>query len=239
MNEIFARTELLLGADAMARLRESSVLIFGIGGVGGHLTEALARSGVGRLCLVDSDRIQESNINRQAVAFLSTIGKYKTHVMRDIIADINPVARVETREVFYLPESSPDFDFCGYDYIIDCIDTVSAKLDIIERAVSCGTPVISAMGAGNKLDPSLFRVSDISKTSYCPLAKVMRHELRSRGINHVNVCWSPEIAKTCGRPPEFHCREARPAPGSAAFVPSVCGLVMAGYVVRDLAGCQT
>ena len=136
---------------------ESSVLIFGIGGVGGHLTEALARSGVGRLCLVDSDRIQESNINRQAVAFLSTIGKYKTHVMRDIIADINPVARVETREVFYLPESSPDFDFCGYDYIIDCIDTVSAKFDIIERAVSCGTPVISAMGAGNKLDPRCFR----------------------------------------------------------------------------------
>ena len=225
----FTRTEILLGQKAVDSIRSSKVLLFGVGGVGGYVAEALARAGVGSITLVDSDKVDITNINRQIIALHSTIGRYKTEVMAERIKDINPDAEVTVKNCFFLPENADEFNFYGYDYIADCVDTVAAKLEIITRAKACGTPVISAMGAGGKLDPSLFRVSDISKTEYCPLAKVMRRELRKRGITHVPVVWSPEV----------HLRKNVPDDtpiGTVSFVPAAAGLVLAGEIIRTLAG---
>ena len=230
MKEEFTRTALLLGEEALNRLSSSHVLVFGVGGVGGHAVDALARAGIGQITVVDNDKVSPSNINRQMVALHSTIGRSKVEVMKERILDINPEAEVIAKEMFFLPENADEILFADYDYVLDCVDTVSAKIAIIEQAKKAGVPVVSAMGAGNKLDPSKFRISDISKTEYCPLAKVMRRELRTRGINRVDVCWSPEV------PVKPSVSDGKPVPGSVSFVPSVCGLVMAGKVVTDLAG---
>ena len=229
MDYEFTRTEILLGNEAVKRLKAAKVIIFGVGGVGGYVAEALARAGIGSITLVDSDKVDITNINRQLVALHSTIGRYKTEVMAEHIKDINPDAEVIVKNCFYLPENADEFNFYSYDYIADCVDTVAAKIDIIERAVNMNVPVISAMGAGGKLDPSLFRVSDISKTEYCPLAKVMRRELRKRGITHVPVVWSPEVrAKN---------EVNREGPiGTVSFVPGAAGLVLAGEIIRKIAG---
>lgn len=227
LSEIFARTEMLIGEDGVKRLSQASVIIFGIGGVGGYTAEALARSGVGHLTLVDSDTVSESNINRQIIATMDTIGRYKADIMSERIRSINPSAEVDARRCFYLPQNSHEFDFTEYDYIVDAVDTVSAKLEIITRAKQCGTRVISCMGAGNKLDPTRFEVADIYKTSVCPLAKVMRRELKKRGVDSLKVVYSreePVKAQPAGR-----------LPASIAFVPSVAGLIMAGEVVKDIA----
>ena len=223
MAEVFSRTELLIGSDKLDKLRNAHVIIFGVGGVGGYVTEALARSGVGYIELVDKDTVSESNINRQIIALHSTIGKYKTEVMRDRIKDINPDAEVVVRNCFYLPETANDFDFTKYDYVVDAVDTVTAKLSIIVEADKAGTPVISSMGAGNKMDPTRFQVADIYKTSVCPLAKVMRRELKKRGIRKLKCVYSTEE-------PVINAR----TPGSIAFVPSVAGLIIAGEVIKDI-----
>lgn len=230
MTEAFSRTERLLGKENMDRLAKAKVLIFGIGGVGGHVVEALARMGIGYLELVDNDVVSESNLNRQLVATRSTLGRAKVDVMRERILDINPDAIVETRKCFYLPDSADAFDFTKYDYVVDAIDTVTAKIDIIMRAQTCGTPVISSMGTGNKLDPTKLVVTDIYKTTMCPLAKIMRKELRVRGVRSLKVVYSTEPAI---KSPEYDKGE-RPVPGSVSFVPSVAGLILAGEVVRDL-----
>ena len=249
LNE-FSRTALLLGTDAMNRLERARIAVFGIGGVGGHAVEALARCGVGQLDLIDNDTVSLTNINRQMVALHSTIGQFKVDVAAARITDINPKAIVRTFKTFYLPETANQFDFTEYDYIIDAVDTVSAKLALVEYAKKAGTPIISAMGAGNKLDASAFRVADIYETSVCPLARVMRAECRKRGIAHLKVVYSPEKPI---RPVEnatiscrFHCvcppgttrkcTERRDIPGSTAFVPPVVGFMLAGEVVRDLTG---
>lgn len=219
----FSRTKNLIGAEAVEGLSNASVAIFGIGGVGGFVTEALARSGIGHFLLVDSDTVDITNINRQIVALDSTVGKSKVQVMRSRILDINPEADVEIRECFYLPENADEFDFSKYDYIVDAVDTVTAKINIISKAKECGVPIISAMGAGNKLDPTAFKVADISKTKVCPLAKVMRYELKKRGIKDVKVVYSEEN-------PVLKLQ----IPASISFVPSVAGLIMAGEVIKDL-----
>lgn len=219
----FSRTKNLIGAEAVEGLSNSSVAIFGIGGVGGFVTEALARSGIGHFLLVDSDTVDITNINRQIVALDSTVGKSKVQVMKNRILDINPDADVEIRECFYLPENADEFDFSKYDYIVDAVDTVTAKINIISKAKECDVPVISAMGAGNKLDPTAFKVADISKTKVCPLAKVMRYELKKRGIKDVKVVYSEEN-------PVLKLQ----IPASISFVPSVAGLIMAGEVIKDL-----
>ncbi len=224
---MYSRTASLIGEEAMEKLKNSRVAVFGIGGVGGYTAEALARAGVGTIDLVDSDRVSESNINRQIIALKSTVGMLKTEVMKARIADINPDIMVNSHSVFYLPETADSFDFNKYDYIADAVDTVTAKIDIICRAKALGIPVISAMGAGNKLDPSDFTVSDIYKTSVCPLARVMRYELKKRGIDSLKVVYSQEVPKKCAD---------RSAPASISFVPSVAGLIMAGEIIRDLTG---
>lgn len=227
MQEQFARTALLIGQESVERLGKKKVAVFGIGGVGGHAAEALARSGVGRFLLVDSDRVALSNVNRQIVATLDTVGRLKTEVMRERIMSINPRAEVETRECFFLPENAHTFDFSDCDYVVDAVDTVTAKLELIRCARRAGVPVISSMGAGNKLDPTRFEVADIYETSVCPLARVMRRELRKGGVDSLKVVYSREEAmKPSGAD----------VPGSVAFVPSVAGLIMAGEVVRDLCG---
>ncbi|MBR2375063.1 MAG: tRNA threonylcarbamoyladenosine dehydratase [Clostridia bacterium] len=228
---IFLRTEMLLGKESVEKLKKARVAVFGIGGVGGYVCEALARSGVGQLELIDKDVVSESNLNRQIIALHSTIGKYKTEVMAERIKDINPNAVVRTRNIFYLPETASEFDFSGYDYVVDAIDTVSGKIELIAQAKAANVPVISSMGAGNKLDPTKFEVSDLSKTSVCPLARVMRRELKKRGIEHVKVVYSKE------EPLKAETQELgaeKPSPGSVAFVPSVVGLIIAGEVVKDL-----
>lgn len=224
--EWLSRSAALIGQENMEKLANAKVAIFGIGGVGGYVAEALARSGVGALVLVDSDKVSESNLNRQIIALRSTIGEYKVDVMRERIADINPNATVEARRCFYLPENADEFDFTQYSYVVDAVDTVTAKIEIIGRAKAAGVPVISAMGAGNKLNPAKFQVTDIYDTSVCPLAKVMRHELRKRNIEGVKVVYSTEepVRSDLGR-----------TPASIAFVPSVAGLIIAGEVVNDLA----
>ena len=222
----FSRTASLLGEEAMERLKASRVAVFGIGGVGGHAAEALARSGVGTLDLIDHDVVSVSNLNRQVVALRSTLGRKKAEVMAEQIRDINPEAAVHVHDVFYLPETAHLFDFSSYDYVIDAIDTVTGKIALVEQAKGAGTPIICAMGAGNKTDPTAFRVADISQTKVCPLAKVMRTELRKRGITDVKVVYSEE-------PPLLPLAEG--APGSLAFVPSAAGLMMAGEVVCHLA----
>ena len=197
--------------------------VFGLGGVGGHAAEALARSGVGHFVLVDSDRVAMSNLNRQTAALLSTVGQYKTEVMRRRILEVNPLARVEERRCFFLPETAAEFDFSGYSYVVDAVDTVTAKLELVMKAREAGVPMISCMGAGNKLDPTLFRVADIYDTKVCPLAKVMRKELKARGVESLKVVYSEELPVL-----------RRRVPASIAFVPSVAGLIMAGEVIKDL-----
>lgn len=235
MDETFSRTEALLGPEAMARLKQARVAVFGIGGVGGYAVEALARSGIGTLDLIDSDTVSRSNINRQIIALQSTVGMAKVDAAAARIRDINPEATVNTWPVFYLPETAAQFDFSQYDYVIDAVDTVAAKLSLAEAAREAGVPIISAMGAGNKLDPTAFQVADIEKTSVCPLARVMRRELKKRGIRHLKVVYSQEEPLSPALPPE----NGRRVPGSIAFVPPVVGFILAGEVIRDLAGKET
>lgn len=227
----FLRTQLLLGAEHMQTLASASVAVFGIGGVGSYAAEALARCGIGRLTLVDNDVVDVSNINRQIIALHSTVGRYKTEVMKERIEDINPAAEICVKNVFFNAETV--FDFSEYDYIIDAIDTVSSKLIIIERALHAGTPVISSMGTGNKLHPEMFEITDISKTSVCPLARVMRYELKKRGIQHVKVLFSKELPVRNKDMTEEETQKRR-IPGSIAFTPSAAGLMIAGETVRDL-----
>lgn len=244
----FSRTELLIGKENMARLFRARVAVFGIGGVGGYTVEALARSGVGTLDLIDDDKICLTNINRQIYATRRTVGKYKVDVAKERILEINPDAQVNTYKTFYLPETADQFDFSRYDYVVDAIDTVTGKLMLAEEAQRAGVPIISSMGAGNKMEPSLFEVADIYDTSVCPLAKVMRRELKKRGISHLKVVYSKEKPMTpiddmaiscrtnCICPPGTarKCTQRRQVPGSNAFVPSVVGLIIAGEVVKDL-----
>ena len=235
MNEQFLRTAMLLGEEAIAKLQKARVAIFGIGGVGGYTVEALARCGVGALDLIDSDTISISNINRQILATHSTVGKLKVDVAKARILDINPACTVRTYPCFYLPETADQFDFTQYDYIVDCIDTVTGKLQLVERAAQAGTPIICSMGTGNKLDPSAFQVADISKTSMCPLARIMRKELKKRGISHLKVVYSQEEALSPTVDPEELERSGkRQIPGSTAFVPGAAGLILAGEVIKDL-----
>lgn len=247
LNE-FSRTELLIGKDGMEKLANSRVAIFGIGGVGGYTVEALARSGVGQLDLIDDDKVCLTNINRQIIATRSSVGKYKVDVAKERILDINPKALVNTYKMFYTPENADEFDFSKYDYVVDAIDTVVGKLEIIERSKKANVPVISSMGAGNKMHPEMFEVADISKTSVCPLAKVIRQQLRKRKIKNVKVVYSKELpiepkedmAISCHNhcicpPGTVHkCTNRRAIPGSNAFVPSVVGLIIAGEVIKDL-----
>ena len=237
LNE-FSRTELLLGGEAMERLKNARVAVFGVGGVGGYVVEALARSGVGAIDLIDSDRVSLTNLNRQIIALKSTVGMLKTDAAEARIKDIAPECKVVKYPVFYTPETAGEFDFTEYDYVVDAIDTVSGKIELVMNADRCGTPIISSMGAGNKLDPTAFEVADIYKTSVCPLAKVMRYELRRRGIKHLKVVYSKEIPVTPNGTSdceEEDCKK-RMIPGSVAFVPSVVGLIIAGEVIKDIAG---
>ena len=244
----FSRTQLLLGQEAMDRLAASRVAVFGIGGVGGYVCEALVRSGVGAFDLIDDDKVCLTNINRQIIATRTTIGKYKVDVMKERMLDINPKADINVHKCFFLPENSDDFDFEKYDYVVDAVDTVTAKLEIIMKAKKHNVPVISAMGAGNKLDPSAFMVADIYDTKICPLARVMRRELKKRNVDSLKVVYSQEkptrpiedmsvsCRSNCVCPPgaSHKCTERRDIPGSTAFVPSVAGLIIAGEIVKDL-----
>lgn len=246
----FSRTQLLLGADGMKKLFSARVAVFGIGGVGGYAVEALARSGVGALELIDDDRVCLTNVNRQIFATRKTVGQYKVDVAQQRILEINPDAVVRTYKTFYAPQTASQFDFTQYDYVVDAIDTVTGKLELIEQAQRAGVPVISSMGAGNKMDPTAFEVADIYETSVCPLARVMRRELKKRGIRKLKVVYSREPAMTpiddmtiscrthCICPPGTarKCTQRRQVPGSNAFVPSVAGLILAGEVVKDLSG---
>lgn len=233
MNEEFSRTELLLGAENMQKLKNARVAVFGIGGVGGHVVEALARSGVGSLDLIDNDTVALSNLNRQIIATHKTIGMLKTQAAKERVLDIYPECVVRCYDMFYLPETADSFDFTQYDYVVDAIDTVSGKISLVEQALAAGVPIISSMGAGNKMDPTAFKVADIYKTSVCPLAKVMRHELKKRGIKKLKVVYSEEVAMTPLVNDE-PVNGRRQTPGSNAFVPSVVGLIMAGEVIKDL-----
>ncbi len=232
----FSRTELLLGREAMDRIFSARVAVFGIGGVGGYTAEALARAGVGTLDLIDSDEVSLSNINRQLLATHSTVGMLKVEAAKRRLLDINPNLAVNTYPVFYTPETADRFDFTQYDYIVDAIDTVTGKLYLTERAFAVGTPIISCMGAGNKLDGTAFRVADISKTSICPLARVMRKELKKRGIAHMKVVYSTEEALTpVGAEEEAAALGKRQIPGSTPYIPGIAGLILAGEVIKDLA----
>ena len=229
-NERFSRTRLLLGDEAIEKLAATRVAIFGVGGVGGYVAEALCRSGVGSIDLIDADTVSESNINRQIIALSSTVGKPKVEVMRERMLEINPSVKITTYEIFYSEENSGTVDISSYDYVVDAIDTVKSKLHLIERAKACGVKIISSMGAGNKLDPTAFEVSDIYKTSVCPLARVMRTELRKRGVSSLKVVYSKEEPRHAVVDDEG-CRHS---PGSIAFVPSVVGLIIAGEVIKDV-----
>lgn len=244
----FSRTELLLGKEAMERLSNARVAVFGIGGVGGYVCEALVRSGIGTFDLIDDDKVCLTNLNRQIISTRKTVGKYKTEVMKERILDINPKAVVNIHNCFFLPENADEFPFEKYDYVVDAVDTVTAKIAIIMKAKEKNVPVISSMGAGNKLDASMFRVADIYKTKVCPLAKVMRRELKKRGVKKLKVVYSEELPTRpledmsiscrnhCICPPgaQHKCTERRDIPGSVAFVPSVAGLIIAGEVIKDL-----
>ena len=246
MQNPFSRTQLLLGKEAMDKLAGARVAIFGIGGVGSYTAEALVRSGVGAVDLIDDDRVCLSNLNRQLFATQSTIGRYKVDVAEERMAEINPDAVVRTYKTFYTKETADQFDFTQYDYVVDAIDTVSGKLTLVEQAQAAGTPIICSMGAGNKLDPTAFEVTDIYKTSVCPLAKVMRTELRKRKIKRLKVVYSKELPLTpVGDPAECSFPlpgaerkgvQRRQTPGSTAFVPPVVGLIIAGEVIKDLTG---
>lgn len=239
MQEQLIRTEILLGQEAMVRLRQSSVLLVGLGGVGGYCAEALARSGLGRIDLVDRDQYTVSNLNRQLHATRLTVGRLKTEVVQERIAAIDPEISVETYPIFYLPETAGSIDLSRYNYVIDCIDTVKAKVHLISACRALQVPVISCMGTGNKLHPELLRLADLSKTSVCPLARVMRKELGKLGIRHLNVVYSTEAVLTPapvpGEPPD---EGRRSIPGSVSFVPGAAGLLLAGKVIRDLAGVE-
>ena len=248
MSRQFARTQLLLGPEAMEKLAHSRVAVFGVGGVGGYVCEALARSGVGAFDLIDDDKVCLTNINRQIIATRKTIGKYKAEVMRERILDINPSADIRVYKCFFLPENADEFPFDEYDYVVDAVDTVTAKIELVMKAQEKGVRIISSMGAGNKLDASAFRVADIYKTKVCPLAKVMRRELKKRGVKKLKVVYSEEKALTpledesiscrsnCVCPPgtEHKCTDRRAIPGSVAFVPPVAGIIIAGEVIKDL-----
>ncbi len=245
----FSRTELLFGKEAMERLSKAKVAVFGIGGVGGYVCEALVRSGVGSFDLVDDDKVCLTNLNRQIIATRKTVGQYKVDVMKERILEINPDAKVEIHKCFFLPENADEFPFEEYDYIVDAVDTVTAKIALVMKAQEKGVPIISSMGAGNKLDASQFQVADIYKTKVCPLAKVMRRELKKRGVKKLKVVYSEEkptrpiddmaisCRTNCICPPgaKHKCTERRDIPGSVAFVPSVAGLIIAGEVMKDLA----
>ncbi len=244
----FSRTELLIGRENMVRLKNARVAVFGIGGVGGYTVEALARSGVGTLDLIDDDKVCLTNINRQIIATRKTVGRYKVDVAKERVLDINPDAVVNIYKTFYMPDTADIFNFSQYDYVVDAIDTVTGKLKLVEEAKKAGTPIISSMGAGNKMDPTAFVVDDIYNTSVCPLAKVMRRELKKRGIEHLKVVYSKEKALTpiddmgincntsCISPSDAvrDCTSRRQIPGSNAFVPSVVGLIIGGEVIKDL-----
>lgn len=236
METPFSRTQMLLGPEAMEKLRQSRVAVFGIGGVGGYVVEALARAGIGALDLVDHDRIALSNLNRQIIATRETLGQYKVDVAEARIHSINPDCRVTVHRIFFLPETREQFMFSDYDYVVDAIDTVAGKLALVETAKAAGTPIICAMGAGNKLDPSAFRVADIYETSVCPLARVMRSECRKRGIDRLKVVYSTEPPLQPLQQPEASSSARHSTPGSVSFVPSVAGLILAGEVVQDLIG---
>lgn len=237
MDEAFSRTELLLGTAVLERLAAARVAVFGLGGVGGYAVEALARSGIGALELIDHDRVSLSNLNRQILATRSTVGRRKVDVARERVLDINPALKVRTWPCFYTPETADQFDFCQYDYIIDAIDTVTGKLELIVRAQQAGTPILSAMGAGNKLDPTAFAVTDLSKTAGDGLARVMRRELKKRGIRHLKVVYSKELPRKPLRESEPELGSTRRStPGSVPFVPPVAGLIAAGEVIKDLVG---
>lgn len=244
----FSRTQLLLGKESMEVLKNSRVAVFGIGGVGGYTVEALVRSGVGTIDLIDDDKVCLTNINRQLIATRKTVGKYKVDVMKERILEINPDAIINEYKCFFLPENRDEFDFSLYSYVVDAVDTVTAKIQLVMEAKNAGVPIISSMGAGNKLDPTAFEVADIYETSVCPLAKVMRSELRKRNIDHLKVVYSKEkpirpiedmsisCRTHCICPPgaKHKCTERRDIPGSTAFVPSVVGLIIAGEVIKDL-----
>lgn len=233
----FARTEMLIGKENLERLQNARVAVFGVGGVGGYVVEALARSGVGTLDLIDNDTVALSNLNRQIIATHRTIGMYKVDAAKERVLDINPDAVVNTYRTFYLPETADQFDFTQYDYVVDAIDTVTGKLMLVEQACKAGVPIICSMGAGNKMEASAFEVADISKTSVCPLAKVMRRELKKRGIDHLKVVYSKETAMTPlgeNEDVQQEVQNRRSTPGSMAFVPSAAGLIIAGEVVKDL-----
>ena len=246
----FSRTQLLLGQDGMEKLKNARVAVFGVGGVGGYAVEALARSGVGALDLIDDDKVCLTNINRQIIATRKTVGKDKVDVAEERVHDINPDCVVRTYKTFFMPETASQFDFKEYDYVIDAIDTVTGKIELVLQAQAAGVPIISSMGAGNKMDPTAFEVADLYKTSVCPLAKVMRRECKKRGIKHLKVVYSKEqpirpledmsisCRQHCICPPgaERKCTERRDIPGSTAFVPSVAGLIIAGEVIKDLTG---
>ena len=246
----FSRTQLLLGVEAMEKLKGARVAVFGIGGVGGYVCEGLVRSGVGAFDLVDNDKVCLTNLNRQIIATRKTVGKYKVDVMRERMLEINPDCDVRVHKCFYLPETAAEFNFSDYDYVVDAVDTVTAKVTLVLEAQKAGVPIISCMGAGNKLDPSRFRVADIYKTQGCPLARVMRTALRKRGVKKLKVVYSDEIPTRpiedmsiscrthCICPPgaKHKCTERRDIPGSTAFVPSVVGLIIAGEIVRDISG---
>lgn len=246
MTEEFSRTELLLGSEAMERFRQSRVAVFGIGGVGGYVAEALVRSGLGAIDLIDNDKVSRSNLNRQIIAARSTLGVYKADAMKERILDINPDCRVAVHKCFYLPETKDLFDFSQYTYIVDAVDTVAAKLQLVEEAKEYGIPIISSMGAGNKLNPMSFEVADIYQTSVCPLARVMRRELKKRGITELKVVYSKEppispvrkadVSSGCleGEEGEVETAGQKRVPGSVAFVPSVAGLIIAGEVLKDI-----
>ena len=234
MIDRFSRTRLLLGDEGVEKLQSSAVAIFGVGGVGGYVAEALARTGVGTMMIVDDDTVSLTNINRQLIALESTVGRKKVDVLRERLLDINPEINIVVRDEFFLPENSDTFDFSQFDYIVDAIDTVSGKIELVVKAERECTPIISSMGAGNKLDPTRFEVSDIYKTSVCPLARVMRTELRKRGVRKLKVVYSKEKAQ---KPLESEEKfSKRRTPGSLAFVPSVAGLIIAGEVVKDIVG---
>lgn len=246
----FSRTELLLGKVGMEKLAGARVAVFGIGGVGGYVCEALVRSGVGAFDLIDDDKVCLTNINRQIIATRKTVGKYKVDVMQERMQEINPDVKVQVHKCFFLPENAAEFPFAEYDYVVDAVDTVTAKLELIMKAKEAGVPIISSMGAGNKLDASQFKVADIYQTRVCPLAKVMRRELKKRGVEKLKVVYSEEMPTrpvedmaiscrtNCICPPgaKHTCTERRDIPGSVAFVPSVVGLIIAGEVVKDLTG---
>ncbi len=232
MSEWDARTRLLLGDEAVSNLKKKRVAVFGIGGVGGYVCEALVRSGIGAFDLIDKDTVSLTNLNRQIIATRKTLGRYKTEVMKERMAEIQPDVDVYVHNCFFLPENADAFDFREYDYVVDAVDTVTAKIEIVLRAKACGVPVISAMGAGNKLNPALFRAADIYETSVCPLARVMRRELKKRGVEDLKVVYSTEAPRKPSGGEER-------TPGSLAFVPAAAGLVLAGEVVRELAGIES